>query len=237
MSVALMPQIETLAGFEGAGSYFSAPDDAYLSLLSRAPFNAMRLLRVRFVVLMADVAEERVWRSKGFAPAGPGLLLREIVPVSPPAFLLGAARAEYAAKTEALLADVSFDFARIALVEPEASALIAGLPETAPPDAGRVDLTARTARTRELSVQARAPAVAVLSEHFDPGWTATVDGVPAPVLRVDRVLIGVPVPAGNHTVLLRFSPVGLGFGLLAAATCVGLIAAWAVARRRALSLE
>jgi uncharacterized membrane protein YfhO len=69
------------------------------------------------------------------------------------------------------------------------------------------------------------PGVLVLSEPYYPGWSATVDGKPAPLLRADYAFRGVALPAGKHTVEMRyrsrpteiglvFSVVGL-FGLLA----------------------
>jgi hypothetical protein len=55
-----------------------------------------------------------------------------------------------------------------------------------------------------LQCEAREAGVAVLAEQFSPGWRATVDGRSARVLRVNRVMLGVPVREGAHTVHLRF---------------------------------
>ncbi len=44
----------------------------------------------------------------------------------------------------------------------------------------------------------------IASENYYPGWTATVDGRPAPVGRADYALIGVPLPAGATRVSLEF---------------------------------
>jgi hypothetical protein len=48
----------------------------------------------------------------------------------------------------------------------------------------------------------------VLGEVYYPaGWTATLDGeTEVPILRTDYLLRGVPVPAGEHLVALRFAP-------------------------------
>ncbi|MEO6953026.1 MAG: hypothetical protein ABI321_14595 [Polyangia bacterium] len=40
----------------------------------------------------------------------------------------------------------------------------------------------------------------VLSEPWIPSWTATIDGVPAPVLRVDYALTGLAITDGHHEV-------------------------------------
>jgi hypothetical protein len=48
----------------------------------------------------------------------------------------------------------------------------------------------------------------VLSASYDPGWTVTVDGHPAPTVMVAPALVGVDVGPGVHTV--RFSYGGYG---------------------------
>ena len=51
----------------------------------------------------------------------------------------------------------------------------------------------------------------VLSEvHYPMGWTATVDGEAVPLVRVNYVLSGLEVPAGEHEVQLTFEPQGWG---------------------------
>ena len=48
--------------------------------------------------------------------------------------------------------------------------------------------------------------VVVFSEIYYPGWTATVDGQPAEVGRVDYVLRALNVKPGKHKVVLTFKP-------------------------------
>ena len=51
------------------------------------------------------------------------------------------------------------------------------------------------------------PRLLVASEVYYPaGWTARVGTEAAPILRTDYLLRGIPVPAGNHIVTLRFEP-------------------------------
>jgi hypothetical protein len=52
-----------------------------------------------------------------------------------------------------------------------------------------------------------------LVESWDPGWSARLDGAPAPVSAVEGFLLGVKVPAGEHTVLLSYRTPGLRTGL------------------------
>jgi len=79
----------------------------------------------------------------------------------------------------------------------------------------------------ELAVRTPASGALVLSDVYYPGWRATVDGVPAEVLRADYVFRAVLLPPGEHTVRMWFAPwtwrVGLAVSLVA---WVGLIV-WA----------
>jgi hypothetical protein len=77
----------------------------------------------------------------------------------------------------------------------------------------------------EIDVDAGAPALLILSETWDPGWSATVDGQPAPVLLADHVLRAIPVPAGQHSVELRYDPPYLRAGLLIAGLSLLTVAA------------
>jgi hypothetical protein len=56
-----------------------------------------------------------------------------------------------------------------------------------------------------------------LIESWDPGWSATVDGVEAPVFAAMDALQAVPVPAGKHEVALTYHTPGAiaGFGMSA----------------------
>jgi len=48
---------------------------------------------------------------------------------------------------------------------------------------------------------------AVFSEiYYDKGWNAFIDGVRSDYIRVDYVLRGMSVPAGDHTIEWRFEP-------------------------------
>ncbi len=76
--------------------------------------------------------------------------------------------------------------------------------------ASAIDVELRNYSPREISwnVTTDAPRLLVVSEIYYPaGWTATVDGEEVPIHRVNYLLRGVPVPAGDHHVVMRFEPV------------------------------
>jgi hypothetical protein len=61
----------------------------------------------------------------------------------------------------------------------------------------------------------------IFVEQHGAGWTATVDGAPAPIQRANLIMRAVPAPAGERTVVLQYAPPRLRAGLAAGA--IGLV--------------
>ncbi len=57
-----------------------------------------------------------------------------------------------------------------------------------------------------IELTALAPCTLVIAESYYPFWRATVDGKPAEVLRVSCGLMGLSLPAGQHSIVLRYQP-------------------------------
>ncbi len=51
-----------------------------------------------------------------------------------------------------------------------------------------------------------ADGLAVFSEIYYPGWTATIDGTPVDIVQADYILRAIEVPAGQHEIVLTFKP-------------------------------
>jgi hypothetical protein len=70
------------------------------------------------------------------------------------------------------------------------------------------------------------PGMLVLLDSYGDGWTATVNGAPAPIVSVYGAFRGVQVPAGRWEVAMEFRPPRLGAGLVvsAAALIIALLA-------------
>jgi len=52
----------------------------------------------------------------------------------------------------------------------------------------------------------------VIANSFYPGWTATIDGKPAPILETNIRFMGVVIPKGKHEVRLTYAPTSLLYG-------------------------
>jgi len=77
-----------------------------------------------------------------------------------------------------------------------------------------------------LVTQARSPQVLRLRLTDVPGWRATIDGRPLPLQQFAGIMLQTEVPAGTHTVELRYWPATFSAGLLlAGGAVVGLLAA------------
>jgi Bacterial membrane protein YfhO len=71
---------------------------------------------------------------------------------------------------------------------------------------GSVTVKQYSARRIVLEVDSPSPAFLVASETHYPGWQASLDGEPTHLFVTDVAFRGVPVPAGNHEVVLDFAP-------------------------------
>jgi hypothetical protein len=60
----------------------------------------------------------------------------------------------------------------------------------------------------EIRVRAGAPAFLVVADFWFRGWSATLDGAPVPIARVNHVLRGFRIPAGEHRVAMSYLPAG-----------------------------
>lgn len=107
-------------------------------------------------------------------------------------------------------------------------------PDVAPGTATYAELDPEDVR---IEVTATAPSILVVRNAWDRGWSATVDGHPAPVYRTDFFLQGVAVPSGDHVVRLTYREPAIGWGLLASGLTwlsgLAVLVAAAVRGRRA----
>jgi hypothetical protein len=96
--------------------------------------------------------------------------------------------------------------------DPEQTVLLASpLPAPAPAsatnqDAGTVDFDSYAPKHVVLKADAKAPAILLLNDSYDPNWQVTVDGKPGTLLRCNYLMRAVQLAQGPHTVEFRFVP-------------------------------
>ena len=69
-----------------------------------------------------------------------------------------------------------------------------------------VSITAYQPNNLKYTAESKNGGLVVFSEIYYPGWTATVDGKPAELGRVNYILRALPLPPGKHEVVLDFHP-------------------------------
>ena len=123
------------------------------------------------------------------------------------------------------------DFHATALVEQPLD-----LPATPATQAGRAAITHFAPERISVAVTSHAPALLVLAEPWFPGWSARVNGAPAPCIPANAWMRAVPIPAGTSEVVLVFRSTylagGAALSLIALALIVGLLA-----RRRVVAVR
>jgi len=116
-------------------------------------------------------------------------------------------------------------------VEDGESLPVVQMPDTINPD-GKVPgesvvISNLTEETMTLEVTAVTDAWLVVSAAYAKGWYAYIDGEKSDVTRTDYALQGVFVPAGTHTVELKYEPRSLRIGLLGTGgTSIAITGIW-----------
>jgi hypothetical protein len=95
----------------------------------------------------------------------------------------------------------------------------------------------------ELEVVMNRPGFVILAEVFYPGWTLTIDGQAATILRANRMMRGATVDSGRHKLVYEYHPRSFALGKIASG--VGLLAfiissgwaAWGSRQRRRQECE
>jgi len=121
------------------------------------------------------------------------------------------------------------------------TALVERLPESlalSPPTDPAADMvTIEVHEADEITVRAvtDAPGLLMLSEVYDPGWTARIDGEAVEILAANGLFRAIPIPAGDHSVTLRYEPDSLRGGLvISGTTAAAVVSLWLYYLVRAL---
>ena len=168
--------------------------------------NALRLLAVRYVVAQGAVP--------GLAPVyqdpQTGQVVSEDAAAAPRAYLVD--RVEVvpdAAQMRARVRSPQTDLRRVAFVAAEVPGVSAAALSGAAPDSAGASVELDRYRPDEIVWRVRSdrPRLFVASEVYYPaGWTARVGEADAPIVAVDGLIRGVPVPRGESLVTMTFRP-------------------------------
>ena len=96
---------------------------------------------------------------------------------------------------------------------------------------GSAALASSVPGDEEYDVESDGAAIFVTRDSYAPGWTATVDGADAAVLRANGKHRGVVVATGHHRVRLRYAPAALPMALWATVLAAAAAAFVAVRAR------
>jgi hypothetical protein len=100
---------------------------------------------------------------------------------------------------------------------------------------GTASVRYETPTRTHLDIDMQTPGMVLLSDRWDPGWRAELDGAHCPIYRVDLALRGFRVPAGKHSIVCTYDPASIrkGFAITAAGCAVFLLWwFWLVLSRR-----
>jgi hypothetical protein len=226
-------------GVEGFGSDTPRTWNRQSSFVARllhravtAPFytRLLRIAGIQHVVALHDAGRpgELVEKATYSIPFLEPVRLFEVTDPLPRAYAVG--RARVAEGEEALRLALGSDF------DPRAEVVLSGVAAAAPasdPFHGSARVSYPTPNRVVIDAVTDAPGYVVLTETFDPGWSATVDGDARPLLRANFAFRAVVVPAGRHRVEMSYRPVSLALGLAVSVGSIFVCAAWLGFTRRA----
>jgi hypothetical protein len=88
-------------------------------------------------------------------------------------------------------------------------------------------------------VEANRPGMVLLKATYDPRWHASVDGVDVSTAMVAPSFVGVPIPAGRHSIVFEYHPYPYYWLLIAIGlfTQLALVVGWRRSRRRKPRVE
>jgi hypothetical protein len=136
----------------------------------------------------------------------------------PRTYVVGGARIADEAASLHLIEDPSFDPTR-EIILPK------GAPVPAPPaPAGTSRIVEWKPDRIRIEADIVSPGYVVLVDTYDPSWHASVDGIPAEILRANVAFRAVRVSAGRHIVEMVCRPNSLYLGLaITALTVIALL--------------
>ena len=166
-----------------------------------------------------------LWRSP--QPYPRAWIVHEVVTVPP---LRRAGPDQIARRTRQVFfpGDAPYDLRKTAVVETDAKPPLPSIPPAPAATAGEsCRVVVAEPQRVVVDAQLQQPGLLVVSDLFYPGWTAEVasaDGTrtQVPILRTNRIMRGVVLPAGTHRIAFVYRPLSFYAGVLIS------VAAWLI---------
>lgn len=130
----------------------------------------------------------------------------------PRAYVVGGAQVASGPDGLALLVSPAFD-PRTEVILDEGRAVVVPVGFS-----GQARILSRTSSRVVLEVEASHHGYAVLVESYVPGWWASLDGAPAPVLRANAAFRALRVPPGRHRIEMWYLPRSVVAGAIMSVT-------------------
>ncbi|HWF33199.1 MAG TPA: hypothetical protein VG188_11635 [Solirubrobacteraceae bacterium] len=188
-------------------------EDLSVPQMTPTALKVMSLLGARF--MLADPAETRL-SLPGVKTiyAGTDAVVYENTHAAPAAFTpTEVVRVSGQREMLSRIASPAYQPTREAFVEGAAGAL----------QAARGEVSVQRDKDADVRMTARLSrgGLVVLNDSWAPGWSARIDGRPATIVRVNGVMRGLDVPAGEHALAWHYKVPGLKEGI--AVSAVGLV--------------
>ena len=159
--------------------------DAQQQKLDYSKYGIINMLNCKYIIFGEQAGQFVLNRGA----IGPAWFVREVVSVNTP--------------TEELAKVEEIDTRRTAVID--VSKFKAPNPNY--DSASSIKLTEQRPNYMKYEAETLADNLAVFSEiYYAEGWSATIDGKDAPILRANYVLRALEIPAGKHTIEFRFAP-------------------------------
>ncbi len=189
------------------------------------------LLNVRYIIVPRVVMQDQS-ALRALKDAHPSVYSDDRVDVLenrdalPRAWIVHSARETTQEEALKLLSSGAVDPRRMALLQRRPPKLA----EPDEPSADQTSVVSYDAERIQLKSDTGAPGLLMMSEMYHPAWKAYVDGRSVPLYAGDYMLRAVPIPAGDHTVELRYESWTLRVGTAVSLLAGLMLAALTLAR-------
>jgi hypothetical protein len=188
------------------------------------PPSVFDLFQVRWVVAARNHPPERDWKPV----AGRRQITYEVTDHPPRASVVTSFEVVSSSdEARRIVTSPGFDTSREAVLEHDPGIA----PTRGPTEGDKATYEALGTQAARVDVESPTSALLVVRNAYAKNWRARVDGRDAPVLPADYLIQAVPIPAGRHTVVLRYVDPWIGYGLAGSALSLTALLGAAVLAR------